>query len=324
MKSLPKALLAVLAPVVAAAVSTAPAKAEYPDHSIRAIVPFAPGGANDTMARLLAPALAKVLGQPVVVENKPGAAGNLGIEVVAKSQPDGYTLVFSATASTQNPALFKKMPFDPLKDIRPVAKIGEGAYAIMINPKLPVNSVSELIDYAKKNPGKLNAAAGGIGTRLSIELFQIQNNIKVEIIPYDGTGPASVAVLSGEADLAIMDTSAMIGNLVNNRIKPLAVAGEKRLSSLPNVPTTAEAGFPQFKTGALFGLYAQGKTPDDIAKKLNDAMAKALAMPEIVEQLRKLGVEPDPQSTDDFTKQYVAEIAQWKEIVAKAKIPLME
>jgi tripartite-type tricarboxylate transporter receptor subunit TctC len=301
-----------------------PAQAEYPERPIKAIVPFAPGGANDTMARLLAPHLSKVLGQSIVIENRPGAAGNLGIEVVAKSAPDGYTLVFSATASTQNPALFKVMPFDPLKDIKPVAKIGEGPYVIAVNPKLPVSNLADLVDYARKNPGKLNAAAGGIGTRLSVELFDLQNDLKIEIIPYDGTGPASVAVLGGEVDLVIMDTSAIIGSLQSGRIKPLAVAAEKRLPSLPNTPTTTEAGFPRYKTGTLFGLYAQGNTPNDIVNKINGAMNKVLAMPEVIEALRKLGAEPDPRTPEEFFKQYAAEITQWKEIVSKAKIPLME
>ena len=323
MRSLAKHLFAAGIAAFATTIAGA-AWAEYPERPIRAIVPFAPGGANDTMARLLAPQLSKKLGQPVIVENKPGAAGNLGIEVVAKSPPDGYTLVFSATASTQNPALFKVMPFDPLKDIKPVAKIGEGPYVVAINPKLPINTLTELIDYAKKNPGKLNGAAGGIGTRLSIELFKMQTGTNIEIIPYDGTGPAGVAVLSGEADLAIMDTSSIIGNLQSGRIKPLAAATAKRMSSLPNTPTTEEAGFGRYKTGTLFGLYAQGNTPPAIVNKLNAAMNDVLKIPEVVEQLKKLGVEIDPRTPEDFAKQYTDEIAQWKETVAKGNIPQMD
>lgn len=319
-----KLFLRVVLPATAGFLIAGSAQAVYPERSIRAIVPFAPGGANDTIARVLAPHLSRAIGQTVVIENRPGAAGNLGIETVAKSAPDGYTLVFSATASTQNPALFKVMPFDPLKDIKPIAKIGEGPYVIAVNPKLPVNTLTELVEYARKNPGKLNAAAGGIGTRLSVELFNLQNDLKIEIIPYDGTGPASIAVLSGEADLAIMDISAMIGNLQSGRIKPLAVAADRGLPSLPNTPTTTEAGLPRFKTGTLFGVYAQGNTPNDIVMKINGAMNRVLAMPEVIEALRKLGVEPDPRTPEEFLRQYTAEIAQWKEIVGRAKIPLME
>ena len=166
------------------------AHAQYPERLIRAVVPFATGGTNDITARMIAPHLAKTLGQQVVVENRPGAAGNIGIEAVAKSAPDGHTMLFSATASTQNPALFRHLRFDPLNDIQPVAAIAEYPYAIMVNNHLPVKNVRELIALAQKSPATLNASAGGIGTRLSVELFRIRNNIRVEVISYNGTGQA--------------------------------------------------------------------------------------------------------------------------------------
>ena len=164
--------------------------AEYPERLIRAIVPFAAGGSNDTMARLIAPELTKALGQQVIVENRPGAAGNIGIDAVAKSPPNGYMILFSATASTQNPALFRKLPYDPLRDIQPVAEIGQAPYVFIVNPAVPARTLQELINVARRNPGKLNAAAGGIGTRLASELFRIQNKLKLEIIPYQSSGQA--------------------------------------------------------------------------------------------------------------------------------------
>src|SRR5690349_2055379 len=173
---------AALAAVALLTLAPCTASAEYPERLIRAIVPFAPGGSNDGMARLISPELAKALGQQVIVENRPGAAGNIGIDVVAKSQPNGYTIVFSATASTQNPALFRRMPFDPLRDIQPVAEIGQAPYVFLVNPSVPARTVRELVELARRNPGKLNASSGGIGTRLSSELFQIQNKLKIEII----------------------------------------------------------------------------------------------------------------------------------------------
>lgn len=319
-----RALVAACLVSAAAIVLPAGARAEWPDRPIRAIVPFAPGGANDVMARLMSPQIAKALGVAVVVENKPGAAGNLGIEVVARSNPDGNTILFSATASTQNPALFKNMPFDPLKDIQPVAIMGDGPYVIVVNPKVQAKTPTDLVELARKNPGKLNAAAGGIGTRLSVELFNLKNNVKIEVVPYDGTGPASTAVVSGEADLAIMDTSSIVGQMSSGRLRALAVANEKRLSSFPDLPTTAELGMPDYMTGTLFGVYVAGGTPTAIVQRLNDVINKAIVDPEVAAQLRKLGAEPNPKTVAQFNERYRTEIATWKDIVAKAKIPQLD
>ena len=303
---------------------TMSALAEYPERPIRAIVPFAPGGANDVMARVISPQISRMLGQPVLVENRPGAAGNIGIEATAKSAPDGYTILFSATASTQNPALFRTLRFDPLKDIQPIVQIGDSPYLIVVPQAFSVQNVQGLIDYAKKNPGKLNAAAGGIGTRLSVELFQIQNNLQIQIIPYSGTGPVTLALLKGEADLAIMDASSLVSVLASGRVRALAVAGAKRLGAFPNVPTTTEAGVPGYRTGTLFGIYAASGTPAAIVQKLHATVSTIITMPEVIEQLHKLGAEPTPKSTEEFVQLYRREIQTWKDIVAKAKIPLEE
>jgi tripartite-type tricarboxylate transporter receptor subunit TctC len=301
--------------------ATHPALAVYPERVIRAIVPFAAGGANDTVARVIGPQLANALGQPVVIDNRPGAAGNIGIDITAKSAPDGYTIIFSASASTQNPALFRKLPYDPIKDIQPIAELGYGPYAIVTNSALPVKSLKELIDYARANPGKLNGAAGGIGTRLSIELFQIKQNLKVEIIPYNGTGPATLAVLSGESDFAIMDTSALIQHLKGDRMRAIAVASGKRLASIPDVLTTIEAGLPDYQTGTTFGVYAAAGTPEPIVKRLHDELNKIVLLPAIAEQFKTLGINASQKTTEQFSEDYRKEIAIWKEIVEKAKIP---
>jgi tripartite-type tricarboxylate transporter receptor subunit TctC len=298
--------------------------AQYPSRPIRAIVPFAPGGANDVVGRIMSPEISKQLGQPVVVENKPGAGGNIGLDYVAKSKPDGYTILYSATASTQNPALYLKLPFDPIKDLQPVAQIAEAPYVILANPNLPVKTAAELIEYARRNPGKLNAASGGLGTRLSVELLKIKNKLSLEIIPYNGTGPAAAAVRTGESHFAIMDTSAYVGFLAAGQVKPLAVAGEKRLASLPDVPTAREAGLGDYLSGTLFGIYVQGATPRDIVEKLNATVNRIIVTPEMTERLRKLGSEPMPRSVDNFTKYVHSEIATWKQIVKQANIPPIE
>jgi tripartite-type tricarboxylate transporter receptor subunit TctC len=305
-------------------VLSSPVQAEYPEKPIRAIVPFAPGGANDVMGRLMSPEISKLLGQPVIVENKPGAGGNIGLDFVAKSKPDGYTLLYSATASTQNPALYRNLPFDPIKDLVPTAEIGQAPYVIMVNPKLPLKTAMDLVEYARKNPGKLNAASGGLGTQLSVEMFRIKNKLSMEIIPYPGTGPAAVAVRQGIADFAIMDTSAYTGFLAAGQVKALAVAGDKRMSSLPDVPTAREAGLGDYLAGTIFGMYVAGGTSNDIVQKLNTTVNRIISNPETVERLRRLGAEPNPKSVDEFTKLIHSEIALWKNIVKQANIPYVD
>jgi tripartite-type tricarboxylate transporter receptor subunit TctC len=300
------------------------ARADYPERLLRAIVPFSTGGTNDINARMIAPHLAKALGQQVVVENRPGAAGNIGIEVAAKSAPDGYTLLFSATASTQNPALFRNLRFDPLTDIQPVAAIAEYPYAIVVNAHLPVKNLRELITLAQnagKNSAQLNASAGGIGTRLSVELFRIRNQIRVEVITYSGTGQAALALATGETQMAIMDTTPYAPFLASNRVRVLAVASARRMPTFPDTPTTAEAGLPGFIAGATAGVYVQGKTPGNIVQTLNSTINKVTAQPEMKEQLRKQGGIAEALSVNDFTQWYRREIQTWKDIVARAKIP---
>jgi tripartite-type tricarboxylate transporter receptor subunit TctC len=300
------------------------AQGQYPNKPIRIIVPFAPGGTNDIMARLMAPYISSALNTPVFVENKAGAAGNIGIEAAAKSTPDGYTLLFSATASTQNPALFKALRFDPIKDIQPVAEIGRAPYLIWINPKMPVRTAAALVDYAKKNPGKLNASAGGIGSRLSVELFKIKNDIDLQIIPYSGTGPAAQAVFTGEVDFAICDASSMMGFFASNSVVPLMVASNKRMPSLPNVPHSVEVGMGGYQSGTNAGVYVAAGTPAAIVQKLNATINNITAMPEVAEKLRKLGTEPSAFTVDEFTQWYRREIEVWKDIVVRAKIPSVD
>ena len=303
------------------ALAAPPAHAEYPERLIRAIVPFATGGTNDITARVISPYLSKALGQSVIVENRPGAGGNIGLVATVKSAPDGYTILFVATGATQNPALYRNLGYDPITDIMPVAAIAESPYAIVVNRSLPVKNVMEFIQLARKNPGKLNASAGGIGTSLSVELFKIQANIKAEIIPYSGTGSAALAVATGETDFAITDTSAFMAYVPTGRVRVLAVAGEKRLPSFPDVPTTAEAGIPTFKAGTVVAVYVTSKTPADIVQKLNTTLNAILANSEVKDQLNKLGANPTPKSVSDVNQWYRHEVQTWKDIVKRLNIP---
>lgn len=300
------------------------ARAQYPERLIRAIVPFSTGGTNDITARMIAPHLSKALGQQVVIENRPGAAGNIGIEAVAKSAPDGHTLLFSATASTQNPALFRNLRFDPLNDIQPVAAIAEYPYAIMVNAHLPVKNLRELIALAQKNPARLNAAAGGIGTRLSVELFKIRNNVSTEVVTYSGSGAAALSVATGETQLAIMDTTPYQPFVSSGRVRLLAVASDQRLPHFPHTPTTAEAGLPGFKAGATAAVYVAAKTPPAIVQTLHTAINNVVAQPEVREPLRKQGGNIERVSVAELTQWYRREIQVWKDIVARARIPLVD
>ncbi len=314
-------ITALLCLCVIALAAALPARAEYPERLIRAIVPFATGGTNDITGRLISPYLSKAFGQPVIVENRPGAGGNIGLVATAKSAPDGYTILFVATGATQNPALYRNLGYDPINDILPVAAIAESPYALMVNRSLPVKSVTEFINLARKNPGKLNASAGGIGTSLSVELFKIQANIKAEIIPYNGTGAAALAVATGETDFAIADTSGFMAYIPSGRVRLLAVAGEKRLPSFPDVPTTTEAGLPSFKAGTVVAVYVTSKTPADIVQKLNTTLNAIVVMPEVREQLNRQGANPTPKTVAEVNQWYRREIQLWKDIVKRLNIP---
>lgn len=316
-----------LAALLWVAGSTSPAWAQYterPDRIIRAIVPFSTGGTNDITARTIVPYLAKALGQQVVVENRPGVAGNIGIEAVAKSPPDGYTLLFSATASTQNPALFRHLRFDPITDIQPVAAIAEFPYAIVANAHLPVKNLRDLVVLARGNTAILNASSGGIGTRLSVELFKLRNNIRAEVITYSGTGQAALAVATGETQFAIMDISPYQPFLASGRVKILATASQQRLAMFPDVPTVAEAGLPAMQAGAVAAVYVSGKTPAGIVQTLNGTINHVLALPEVREQLRKQGGNVEAKTVNALTQWYRREIQTWKDIVTRAKIPSVD
>ena len=300
------------------------ARAEYPEKPLRAIVPFEPSGANDIMARVTAPQLGKVLGQSVIVENRPGAGGNIGAGAVAKAPADGYMLLFTAGGATQNPALYRNLAYDPINDFTPAAVLGYGPHIFVVNPKRDFKSIKDVVEFARKNPGKLNAAAGGATTRLESEMFQLQNNVKVEIIPYSGTGRASTAVLSGEADFVIMDTSPVISLIKAGKLRGIAIIGDERHPALPDVATAREQGHPDFLGGITFGAYANARTPRDILVKLNTALNRTMLTPEMKEWFDKVGAKAVNMTLEDARAWYLKEIATWKDIVAKAKIPPLD
>jgi tripartite-type tricarboxylate transporter receptor subunit TctC len=296
--------------------------ADYPERPLRAIVPFTPGGPNDILARVISPMLTKAIGQTVIVENRPGADGRIGIEALAKAAPDGYTILFSGGAVALIPAIKRNVPYDPIRDIQPVSELGISPYVIAVHPQVPAKNVAQLIAIAKKNPGKLNGSSGGNSTFLSLVLFQIRTGTRIVTIPYKGAGDAGLAVARGEVDMAIMDASAFGDHLRSGRVRMLALAADRRSSALPDLPTAKEAGLPDFTADSLFGVFTTGRTPPEIVRRLNVEINRIVASPEVSTRLVSFGLEPSQKSVEEFTKQYLAEIAKWKDVVARAKIPL--
>ena len=211
-----------------------------------------------------------------------------------------------------------------MRDVQPIAELGAGPYVVAVNPKLPVRNIVELADLMRKNPGKYNASAGGNSTFMGMILFQIVTGSKVEIISYKGTAPAAQSVVSGETDLTATDASALVSFIPSGKVRALAVAGDKRLTSLPDVPTTKEAGLPDFIAGTAFGVYARGGTPEPIVRRLNVEINKAIATPEVYRHLVSIGLDPSAMSAEAYTQQYRRELARWKDVVAKAKLPLQD
>ena len=299
------------------------ALAEYPDRPIKAVVPFPAGGGTDVFARIVASPLAKALGQPVVIENKGGAEGNIGMDLVARSAPDGYTLLFNSSAATVNPAMYKTLPFDPLKDLQPVAVICEYFNLIVVNSAtVPANTLAEFMDLLRKNPGKYKAGAGG--TRIIYEMFRLQNNVDILIVPYRGANDAITAMLSGVVDFMIVNAPGLTQYIASGKLRALAITAPTRQPDVPDIPTTAEAGLPEFVTGSFFGAYVRAGTPPDVVRKLNAAFNEVSAMPEIAAQFRNLGAAATQKTPDEAAVIYRRDIARMKDVVSRAGIPQME
>lgn len=318
-------ILAVLAVAAWAGGVTAPARAQgkYPARSVTLVVPTAPGGSTDFSARLIADQLAKALGQPVVVENKPGAAGNIGNQHVARAKPDGYTLLVSYSGyHVGNPHLFKQAGWDPIKDFAPVAMLTRAPQVVTVSPKVPAATLAEFIDFAKKNPGKLNYASSGNGSiqHIAGELLKQITGTFITHIPYRGSGPAVQDLMAGNVDLFITTPAGVSAQIQAGRLKGLAVTGGKRLSALPNMPTTTEAGLKGYELDSWFALYAPAGTPPEIVQQLNTEIGRILAMPEVRKKAEDSGTSVEtmsPQQLADYTKK---ELDYWGGVIRKAKI----
>lgn len=299
------------------------AQTSYPNKPIKLIVPFPPGGLIDNVARLITPALSTELGQTIVVENKPGAGGNLGAAEVAKATPDGYTLLMASPPLSISPALYKNLPYNP-SSIEPIAIFGQLPNVLLVNPESGINSVAELVKRAKANPGKMNYASNGNGTslNLSAELLKSQAGIYVVHIPYRGSALANVALVSKDVDFMFDNLPPALGLIKSNKLKALAVTTSTRNPALPQVPTMQEAGFPNFQVSAYFGLAAPKGLPQDISLKLQNSIQKAVSQKELADALIKLGATVDFMNATKSAEFIKADSQRWQKVVDYAKIEM--
>jgi len=291
---------------------------EYPEKPVRLIVPFPPGGGADNLARLIMPRVAKALGQNIVIENKPGAGGNVGAEYVARAAPDGYTLLYGTNGTHAiNASLYRELRFDPVKDFVPVSRMTEIAAMLIVNPQLPVQSVAELIQYAKSHPNKLNFASAGNGTtsHLAGEMFKRAAGIDIVHIPYRGGALAVTDLIGGQVQMMIDVMPNAYPLAKDGRVRGIAVSTATRFPGAPEYPTIAESGLPGFEASAWDGVFAPAGTPAPIIARLNGAIYQALTDPELVAALRARGAFSAPTTPEEFARHIAASADKWGRVV---------
>ena len=295
----------------------------YPGKSIRLIVGSSAGGGGDTFARVTAQALTTVLGQQVVIDNRAGAGGNIGAELVAKSPPDGYTLLFVYTGHVLNPSLYPTLPFDTVRDFAPVALLATNESFLLVHPAVPAKSLRELIALAQKNPGKYTLGAlPSSAQHLGGELFKLRAGIDLLFIPYKGNGPALTDLLGGQLDTAFNTVAITLALVQAGKLRALAVAGERRSRLAPDVPTMIEAGLPGFSFFGWYGIVAPARIPEAIVKRLNQALVQVMKSPDIVERMAAMGNEPVVSTPAEFDRFIRDEIPKWGKVIREAKITL--
>ena len=315
-----KKLIAALA-LVASASALAQS---FPSKPVTLVVPVAPGGILDTVARMLAADMSKALdGNPVIVDNKPGASGNIGAGFVAKSAPDGYTLLVGYSMfHVGNPSMFSNLSWDPLRDFASVSMVAVSPHVIAVNPSVPVHTLRELVDLARKEPGKLNYASPGSGSvpHVGMELFKQQNGIDIVHVPYKGAGPMMQDVVGGAVQSTIATPPSLLGFVQSGRVRALAVAAKTRHPLMPDVPTTAEAGFPNFELEAWVALFAPAGTPAPVIARLNAAVQEALKSPAVVERARTTGMQIRYQPPAELDATVKSDLQYWSKVIRDARI----
>ena len=322
-----KVLLTLTAFVAAASALAQPAPKPggvYPSKPVRVIVPFAPGGSNDIMGRLVAQRLGESTGQTFIVDNRPGAGGIIGTEIVAKAQPDGYTLLVMSATLTVNPSLQRKLPYDTLKDLAPITNIAAAPLMLVVHPSVPARSVAELLAYARAQPDKLNFGSGGPGStpHLAGEMLKSMARVRMTHVPYKGGGPALTDLVGGQIQLMLENIPSTLPHVKVNRLRALAVTGPKRSPLVPEVPTLSEAGVQGYELVGWNGLFAPAGTPRNIVAYLQGETARALSQPEVKERLSALGAEGVGNTPAEFSAFVRAELKKWAQVVRDANIKL--
>ena len=317
-----KRIIAIVALLILAVPAVIPAQ-NYPEKPIRIIVGYTPGGGNDIAARLIAPKLSEALGQPVIVENKPGAGTNIAQEYVARSAPDGYTLLLGSPALTINPSLYKKLPFDALRDLTGISMFAYSPNILVVNPSLPVKNVKELIALARSKPGKLTFSSSGSGSsqHLTGELFNLRAKVNTLHVAYKGTAPALTGVLSGEVDMSFTNIPSALAHIKSERLRVIANTSDRRAELMPDVPTLKESGV-DVSTIVWYSITVPAATPRPIIDKLAAVLVKIPHTPEMKKRLADLGAEPAGNMPDEFNKFLRAETAEWAEVMKASGIKM--
>jgi tripartite-type tricarboxylate transporter receptor subunit TctC len=298
------------------------AQEAWPGKPVRMIVPFAPGGSTDVVARMLGQKLAALWGQPVVIENRAGAGGNVGADVVAKSPGDGYTLLMASGSVTINPALYKKMPFDTQKDLLPITNVAQGPMLVVVQDGSPHRTLKDLIAAAKARPGAINFASAGVGSQVHLagENFAEAAGIDIQHVPYKGEALGYNDLIAGQVQMMVGNFAAASALLGPNRLRALAVTSRQRMPQLPEVPTAHEAGLPNFENIGWFGLFAPAGTPTAVIQKVQRDVANVMAETEVKARLYVQGMSPVVNSTADFARQIDLELVRWAKVVAARKL----
>lgn len=315
-------LVVLLATNSAVAAAATAAATGYPTKPLRIVVPYAPGGGGDIVARLIGAKLTEAWGQPVINDNRPGGGTLIGTELVARAAPDGYTLLLGTNAHTVNESLYRNLPYNLVRDLAPVTVLIQSPNILLVHPSVPAMTLSEFIAFAKSKPGQLNYSSSGNGStgHLAMEMLKTMAGIDLVHIPYKGGGPALIALRSGEVSALFNNIIAVAGEIKAGRVRALGVTSSKRSSGVPDVPTIAEAGVPGFEATAWIGLFAPAATPPAIVNKLNREIVRILRLPDIRERLAAQGAEPVGNSPQEFAVMIRAEIPKWKKVIETARI----
>jgi tripartite-type tricarboxylate transporter receptor subunit TctC len=295
-------------------------QAAYPTRPVRLILPFPPGGSTDLLGRTLAEKLGESLGQPVVPENRPGAGGNVGAEQAARAAPDGYTLVLCAPSLAISPSLYSRLNYDPLRDLVPIGLVANIPNLFVVHPSVPARSLAELTQYARDNPGKLNFGTGGPGTsnQLAADMFRTLTKTNVVLVPYKGAETAMLALLGGQVQMVVIGPPASASHVRSGKLRALAVLGKERYAGLPDVPTAAESGMPEFEVDTWYGVLAPAGVPREIVARLNAELTRIIQSKDMRDRLATMGIEPLTSTPGEFGEFFKAEVAKWAKVVKES------